>query len=830
MLSQSSPVLSISWRGEIACRVIAFLVMLSLLSMTHATQRQPLLNPPQVSRMNGHQANFKQYHAAQTLYTINLTACVSPTDPQTYYETVQLIAAIQGLVNREEPTFFSFLTDADTAWWPFTQKQWLADRPIIALQTIDDVFNTFKEQVKGAVIYDTSVPSTSNVAGTLSGAFDLLPFAYRPARDNSTLYAKYIESGLVSVAYNLTGMFTGNVSGSAKCDAYLWAVEHLIVPGHVNAAVHGYIIDYFWASVSGKAPIQGNTIPNQDYVIAQRGFLWDLDVWTDEPPNDDPSQPLGTDYNTLLAILEASNQALNQSALIHVVGFVPWAFKYVNDKHPGVATEWQMVVVLSSFNAYVDADACCIEQMSNAAFLSLLPLKQRYIQNAPLTRKQLQQAGYLTPNNTVPSDAMFVAMYVGDYDSAAWLYTQIKQRWDDATRGTVPLGWAIDAELSWRFPVAFEYMLSSLTPNDRIISGDSGAGYLNPTQLLAPRLPSNYTSADALWQQHNTPLYAQFDQRFTGFLLQGDAGALTPQAAEMYAAFSMTGVCAEQGSLGVSNTHLQGNMPVFMQQDLPNTNVQDAVTAITNKYNTSTATPQFFMWRAVLQYPSYYQNLAAQLAATPFGSKIHVVDPLVMSYLARAVLGGTNNNQVAYVSDNCDSTTKLAHPRKKVHAQAHRSTRAALHTGVRSEKNASVSWSFTDAVRVIPRNNVWTLNVTVRNDGWNDLSTTNVALCANVTALPTTTPAARSFSTHAALSSVCTCSLLTKKIHEGETGTTSLSLTTPDTVAMRLSYSLATVNNALFTLAPALPCQEVVDTWFVDFGNLPVTLQHVPLQ
>jgi hypothetical protein len=55
---------------------------------------------------------------------------------------------------------------------------------------------------------------------------------------------------------------------------------------------------------------------------------------------------------------------------------------------------------------------------------------------------------------------------------------------DDPKRGQVPIGWAIDSELSMRFPVIYKHLYETKTPNDYFISGDSGAGYLNPTLLL----------------------------------------------------------------------------------------------------------------------------------------------------------------------------------------------------------------------------------------------------------------------------------------------------------------------------------------------------------
>ena len=35
----------------------------------------------------------------------------------------------------------------------------------------------------------------------------------------------------------------------------------------------------------------------------------------------------------------------------------------------------------------------------------------------------------------------YLAYYAGDYDGSAWLYSQLKQNWDDPRRGQVPIGW-----------------------------------------------------------------------------------------------------------------------------------------------------------------------------------------------------------------------------------------------------------------------------------------------------------------------------------------------------------------------------------------------------
>jgi hypothetical protein len=77
----------------------------------------------------------------------------------------------------------------------------------------------------------------------------------------------------------------------------------------------------------------------------------------------------------------------------------------------------------------------------------------------------------------------------------------------------VPIGWAIDSELSMRFPVIYKHLYATKTPNDFFISGDSGAGYLNPTLLLPDpktgrRGESNVTKSGAqAWIDWNTHWY-----------------------------------------------------------------------------------------------------------------------------------------------------------------------------------------------------------------------------------------------------------------------------------------------------------------------------------
>ena len=142
---------------------------------------------------------------------------------------------------------------------------------------------------------------------------------------------------------------------------------------------------------------------NADWVIANRGLLWDLNVWPDDISNDAPDAPrAGLDYEMLNALMLASYNMLQGKKLIQVAGFVPWAFKYITDTHGGVATEWQAVKILSAYNAYIDADACCnLNTFANSAFYQHYPLQGSYQQRPAPTVESLKAQGYVDAHNKV---------------------------------------------------------------------------------------------------------------------------------------------------------------------------------------------------------------------------------------------------------------------------------------------------------------------------------------------------------------------------------------------------------------------------------------------
>ena len=255
----------------------------------------------------------------------------------------------------------------------------------------------------------------------------------------------------------------------------------------------------------------------------------------------------------------------------------------------------------------------------------------------------------------------------GDYDGAAWLYNQLIQNWDDPKRGQVPIGWAIDSELSMRFPVIYDYIYETRTPNDFFISGDSGAGYLNPTLLFPDpesgrRGESNITTSGAPdWIAWNTHWYEKFNLSFTGFLINGDAGPLTKESIEMYKSFSSSGVVVTTshddsviGRLSNGYAHCDSGVPVMHHViDLP-ANVTQAAQQVAGIVRADRAMTIDSLKRG--------DSLAPGAALTSTGGEAKLSNQrdgnIVLVYLGKAIWStGTLNKSCA--PQHCRSALEL---------------------------------------------------------------------------------------------------------------------------------------------------------------------------
>ena len=610
------------------------------------------------------------YYDLTPLGTLDLK---DPQQRRRLWDEIHLVVSLQGLANRDAPRLFlRCLPEPDDFWWQRMREDggWLAQRPVETIRSLDDLLLRFRPHYQGAVVWDERVPATSNLASTIAGCDSLLCLRYDAAPDS--LYRRLthdagpLASGVRLLAADGAPLFTGQgtiagtqipSTGSAKCDAYRWLIEHYVKTGKTDPQRLGYYLDAFWLQCHAAIAPQNHTLMNHDFVIARRGLVFDLNVWDDEACVDDPGQRPGTDAATLKAILQATQQRAGKDACLHAAGFVPWAYKYTDfqngvwaakGRHEAVPTEWKYAEILSCYNAFMDADAIGLGAMANASFYQHYPLAERYCQNPKPTRESLQARGILDAQGRIVP-RRYVAHYVGDYDSAAWLYHQLPRMWSDPARGTLALSWAFNPNLCERFPLGMAWAWQQRTANDFFVAGDSGAGYLNPGLLTPPRPHSGLDSGIAAWERHCQRFFSQWDISLTGFVIDGFGPGLASAGLDAYARFSPGGIVAQK--IGGQGVH-QGMPFLRMRGDLPS-DPREAASMLRN--GTSGPTPRFAVFRSILQTPTWYANVERELKSLA-GDEVQLVDLYTLLWLVREY----ETHRAQYASDQFERAREVS--------------------------------------------------------------------------------------------------------------------------------------------------------------------------
>lgn len=565
-------------------------------------------------------------------YTLE-TDLSTPKGRNVAWDDVHVVSALQGIVNRDAPQLYVFFVDRDQLdidkYWlnKYRRKgQWLYRKETVTYNTIEDLVSAYAGYIKGVVLYDERVPSTSNVASAVVGAEDLLPIRYD--LDSESLYSRLVLGGprlkvkrrLInedgSVMFTGSGVILGtnrNSTGSIKNDPYIWYIENYMKTGKCNTEYAAYYLDQYWKQNPGATVRNHHTLSNHDFFISKRAFFFDLSPWGDEPATDEPTQKVGTDLATLKEMLLLAYQQNKGEKYCYIGGFPSWAFKYTKHAggiHDDVPTEWEFLRLISAYNAFKDADAIAIGALANASFWQHFPLEERYSQPW-VTHEELKQRGLLTEDGKVDVKGRnFLIFYVGDYDASSWVSQFTSLTWDDPNRGKVPMMWAISPVLQERVPHVLHNFRKTATKNDYFVASDNGAGYLSPGMLQEPRPISGLPSGLQSWAEHCKPYYEKWGLSITGFIVDGYAPGLNWEGMECYRSFSPNGIVPQKLS---SWSMLFGNMPVLRADyDINDVEPKDAAVAIVNRIREREGLP-FHWFRNIIKSPTWYVEVVEEL-------------------------------------------------------------------------------------------------------------------------------------------------------------------------------------------------------------------------
>jgi hypothetical protein len=510
------------------------------------------------------------------------------------YDALIFLTTLQGIVNRRQPRLYLLhdpqrldTSGVDTFWLQKYQAAgqpygWLAKTKIIELDSFAVVLDTFAGEINGVVEWDPAVPATLNVATTIAGVEDLAVLGAGSEIAPQVTSRFEIKKSLVGMfqpgATTLPGSNTA-ATGSPKNDAYLWAKEKYLDRGRANPQFLAYFEDGWPATryAQNQMTRGGVYALERDYAVQQRGFVFDLSPWADEPPLDDPDQLPGTDAATLKTIVAAAEEQAG-GRLIKIWGFIPWYEKYsteVGGHHLPVDGEWESTWLFSQHGAYLQGGGGDVfgVAMANVSVHKFGPRPAHRSTPAPPTEAELIKKSYLTATGQVAlnSEAQivnpkskiqnhtFVLFYAGDYDLAhpvqVLMANYAAKPWLDERRGQIPLAWGFNPALVEDIPAIMSYLYATQTGQDYFVAANSGAGYLNPDGLSEAAL------LRWLWRSYN--YYADYGYNVQGFLLNGHGAHLSQRRLDAFTWLAPVGILSPHYQTDEPWPRLQRNTPVL---------------------------------------------------------------------------------------------------------------------------------------------------------------------------------------------------------------------------------------------------------------------------
>ncbi len=471
-----------------------------------------------------------------------VTKADGSTDDLESFNMKRLVVSLQGLINRDfgidENHRSIVYTSSDTSDSDWLNKMLLADGVFkdynkVTVTNQESFIKTFETQIRhsGYVLWDKGVPATANVAATICGVD-----GYLPVLSGTQLETKLKGMG-VSQKLSLVGKFknngTGkisgsntNTSGSAKNDAYLWALEKY--GNRCSSKYIAYTLDGAATipdvKYNGKNFLNGqNGLDNHDYLIARRCFFYDLAPYTGDKACDDPAGKVGLDAATMRKIFQKRYDRARGEMGMNM-GFPPWWCKYTKEygggELSGGALEPYFAELVTCYNLAMEADAAPDSEMTNGSvYYKYVPLLSKFENTKPTTEMKYDNSKY------------YFTFYIGDYDSSAWMKRWVHSIWmkqgGDRKRGKVNMMWSFNPNLAYRVPMAFDYIYRNKSDKDYFAAGDSGAGYVNPTALFSgvtlsqskEKRPATTGDGSAKWVAYCQEFYKKFDLDITGFII-----------------------------------------------------------------------------------------------------------------------------------------------------------------------------------------------------------------------------------------------------------------------------------------------------------------------
>jgi hypothetical protein len=336
-----------------------------------------------------------------------------------------VFAALEGIVNRDVPILYLLgFRDGHDYVIDETAELWLRDAVPLATERVApyDALDRLKDRVRGLVVWDPGLKvDTQNVATTIAGQQDLLPVS-----------PDLIGLAGLPVVHDLRDLHL-----HSREQAYQWALDNLGPPSRFGH------LAWLGDPRNGR-PYQHGF---RDWVVSRRGFAFD----------GDPKLEAGL----VRRILDAFPQ-----------GTTVFGYPFFDD------AQYQR----SSQVATGEPAGVTEISLSGKVLVPSLDLTNFSVHSSFPTQTQAPQWDDtpLVPDIT----KTYVAFLITDGDNLGHNEHYLRQKhWDDPLRGSIPMGVSISPFLALYAPKLYGWYVRTMTPNDVLVMGPSGAGYTYPSLL-----------------------------------------------------------------------------------------------------------------------------------------------------------------------------------------------------------------------------------------------------------------------------------------------------------------------------------------------------------
>ena len=470
----------------------------------------------------------------------------------TSYDIQLSVTTMTGLINRQQPEVY-LLNSSDAAFW---LNQVFAHIPHVISAAKDEailetLLNGYRNRVAGLIIYDPGFIDSVNVATSLAGQKDCIVVS--PA----------LAETLQGSPHQLPVVADLRIyQWKSRVQAYLWAESNLLKNATPNL-------------VAGLDP----KIPGalRSLLVATRTFVYWLDAldilpdikngWIAErslmerilkafAPG---TIHLGWYVNETLGVRLTSEAALPMLASDYFCNLEVWTS--IQNVGAGLAP-----ALLEAPSRPTTPESPTISDTPAQSEATARPAVPAQPEVSAQPTAIAMPTPPVQPTTPAQPPKKYISFTMSDGDNLQYNQHRMAQLWQDPVRGTIPIGWTISPTLVRVAPALAAYYTRMATPNDELVAGPSGAGYILPSCWPAAYLPAFLQLTGQLMQAMNLNVIEVLD---TGLLFSQafiDQG-LQQEFVKVLAPFGIRGMLSGSGQIISSWKNISG-VPIIQNLGL----------------------------------------------------------------------------------------------------------------------------------------------------------------------------------------------------------------------------------------------------------------------